>query len=100
MPNAAALAGTPAGVPPGFNGIATNMASTGNNRAVPQPPQPLGNNISTGGVVKGVERGGLKKEINSNAKTSIDNSKQIGHVTFNVKNGMTPGELMEWQEVN
>ena len=100
MPNAAALAGMPAGVPPGFNGIATNMASTGNNSAVQQPPQPLGNNISTGGVVKGVERGGLKKEINSNAKTSIDNSKQIGHVTFNVKNGMTPGELMEWQEVN
>lgn len=78
---------TPKGMPPGFSGAAPTVAASGNN-------------ISTGGVVKGVERGGLKKEINSNANTSIDNSKLIGTVNIHPSKGMTPAELMEWQELN
>jgi len=87
-------------LPAGYNGVAGRLPDAGSSNALPQAPQGLGNEISTGGVVKGVDRGGLKKEINTNAKTSIDNSKKIGTVNIHPSKGLTPAELMEWQELN
>lgn len=68
-------------------------------KSVGDIPKPLQNEMSTGGVTKGIERGGLSKEINSSAKTTTDNSKNIGTVNFYPSKGMTPNDLMEWQEL-
>ncbi|WP_413535879.1 phage tail tape measure protein [Rahnella inusitata] len=57
------------------------------------------NGLSTGGALN-IGRGGLSKEMNSNSKTTVDNSKTIGTVNIHPPKGMTPGELMEWQELN
>lgn len=100
LPNPVAAAGVPAAVPPGFNGVTNQINVAGNKNPVLQPPQPIGNTILTGGTVKGVERGGLKKEINTNTETTIDNSKKIGTVNIHPSKGLTPAELMEWQELN
>ncbi|AYA05582.1 phage tail tape measure protein [Rahnella aquatilis] len=98
MPNSVANAS--AAMPPGFNGVTNQISGAGNKNPVLQPPQPIGNDILTGGTVKGVERGGLKKEINTNTETTIDNSKKIGTVNIHPSKGLTPAELMEWQELN
>ncbi|WP_454833766.1 phage tail tape measure protein [Rahnella aceris] len=98
MPNSVANAS--AAMPPGFNGVTNQVSGAGNKNPVLQPPQPIGNDILTGGTVKGVERGGLKKEINTNTETTIDNSKKIGTVNIHPSKGLTPAELMEWQELN
>jgi len=57
------------------------------------------NNISTGNQVKGIERGGLNKEINNNNKKITDNSKSIGTVNIYPKEMMSSEKLMEWQEL-
>lgn len=57
------------------------------------------NNISTGNQVKGIERGGLNKEINNNNKKITDNSKSIGTVNIYPKEIMSSEKLMEWQEL-
>ncbi|MBU9809537.1 phage tail tape measure protein, partial [Rahnella sp. SL6] len=57
------------------------------------------NGLSTGGALN-IGRGGLSKEMNSNSKTTVDNSKTIGTVNIHPPKGMTPAELMEWQELN
>ncbi|TPG61496.1 phage tail tape measure protein [Ewingella americana] len=62
-------------------------------------PKPLQNEMSTGGATRGIDRGGLSKEINSNAKTTTDNSKRINTVNIYPQKGMTPTDLMEWQEL-
>ncbi|WP_254305115.1 phage tail tape measure protein [Rahnella aceris] len=98
MPNSVANAS--AAMPPGFNGVTNQISGAGNKNPVLQPPQPIGNDILTGGTVKGVERGGLKKEINTKTETTIDNSKKIGTVNIHPSKGLTPAELMEWQELN
>ena len=98
IPNSVANAS--AAMPPGFNGVTNQISGAGNKNPVLQPPQPIGNDILTGGTVKGVERGGLKKEINTNTETTIDNSKKIGTVNIHPSKGLTPAELMEWQELN
>ena len=98
MPNSVANAS--AAMPPGFNGVTNQVSGAGNKNPVLQPPQSIGNDILTGGTVKGVERGGLKKEINTNTETTIDNSKKIGTVNIHPSKGLTPAELMEWQELN
>ncbi|MDP9703550.1 UNVERIFIED_ORG: TP901 family phage tail tape measure protein [Rahnella aquatilis] len=98
MPNSVANAS--AAMPPGFNGVTNQISGAGNKNPVLQPPQPIGSDILTGGTVKGVERGGLKKEINTNTETTIDNSKKIGTVNIHPSKGLTPAELMEWQELN
>ncbi|MDH2899279.1 phage tail tape measure protein, partial [Rahnella variigena] len=100
LPNPVAAAGVSAAVPPGFTGVTNQISVAGNKNPVLQPPQPIGNDILTGGTVKGVERGGLKKEINTNTETTIDNSKKIGTVNIHPSKGLTPAELMEWQELN
>lgn len=57
------------------------------------------NTLSTGGQVKGIERGGLNKTISSNSKAVTDNSKKIGTVNIYPKENLSPGQLMEWQEL-
>ncbi|MGU0197954.1 phage tail tape measure protein [Enterobacter roggenkampii] len=61
---------------------------------------PLTNTLSTGSDLKGIEPGGINKTISSNSKAVTDNSRKIGEVHFHTKEAMTPGQLMEWQELN
>lgn len=62
--------------------------------------QPLtGNTLSTGGDLKGVDKGGISKTINSNSKSVTDNSRKIGEVHFHTKEALSPSQLMEWQEL-
>ncbi|MDE8741405.1 phage tail tape measure protein [Pectobacterium polaris] len=69
---------------------------------IAKPPESLkpGNNtLLTGGQVKGIERGGLNKEISNNNKSYTDNSKSFGNITINANKGMTPEQLQEWEEL-
>lgn len=50
-------------------------------------------------VVKGIEPGGLSREIQNSKSQTIDNSRNIQSVTFNNSQPMTPAQLQEWQEV-
>ncbi|GCW73224.1 phage tail protein [Escherichia coli] len=62
--------------------------------------QPLtGNTLSTGGDLKGVDKGGISKTISSNSKSVTDNSRKIGEVHFHTKEALSPSQLMEWQEL-
>ncbi|MBU5644223.1 phage tail tape measure protein [Pluralibacter sp. S54_ASV_43] len=62
--------------------------------------QPLtGNTLSTGGDLKGVDKGGISKTISSNSKSITDNSRKIGEVHFHTKEALSPSQLMEWQEL-
>ncbi|OAT46254.1 putative phage tail protein [Kluyvera georgiana ATCC 51603] len=71
-----------------------NISAAGDNAS------PLTNTLSTGGDLKGIEPGGINKTISSNSKAVTDNSRKIGEVHFHTKEAMTPGQLMEWQELN
>lgn len=74
-------------------GVDISMAST--------TSSPLtGNTLSTGGELKEIDKGGINKTISSNSKSVTDNSKKIGEVHFHTKEAMSPGQLMEWQELN
>lgn len=68
--------------------------------AAESPPPLTSNTLSTGGELKGIERGGISKSINSNAKSVTDNSKKIDTVNIYPKETLSPGKLMEWQELN
>ncbi|MFV9048735.1 phage tail tape measure protein [Klebsiella oxytoca] len=68
--------------------------------AAESPPPLTSNTLSTGGELKGIERGGISKSINSNTKSVTDNSKKIGTVNIYPKEMLSPGKLMEWQELN
>ncbi|EFH8652008.1 phage tail tape measure protein [Escherichia coli] len=74
-------------------GVDISMAST-------TSPPLTGNTLSTGGEIKGIDKGGINKTISSNSKSVTDNSKKIGEVHFHTKEAMSPGQLMEWQELN
>lgn len=63
------------------------------------PPPVIGNTLSTGSQLKGIEAGGVSKTINSSNRATTDNSKNIGKVEINMPNGMTPQQLSEWQEL-
>lgn len=63
-------------------------------------PQLTTNTLSTGGDLKGVERGGLSKSINRNSKSVTDNSRKIDTVNIYPTETLSPGKLMEWQELN
>lgn len=58
------------------------------------------NTLSTGGQLKGVDRGGISSTISKNSKAVTDNSKTIGEVHFHTKEALSPAQLMEWQELN
>lgn len=62
-------------------------------------PSLTGNTLSTGGELKGVDRGGINKTISSNSKSVTDNSRKIGVVNVYPKEMVTPGQLMEFQEL-
>ena len=57
------------------------------------------NTLSTGGKLTGVEKGGISKTINSNAKSVTDQSKHYGQVNIYPKEALTPGQLAEWSEL-
>lgn len=68
--------------------------------AAESPPPLTTNTLSTGGELKDIERGGISKSINSNTRSVTDNSKKIGTVNIYPKETLSPGKLMEWQELN
>ena len=79
---------------PGIN-IQASAISAGNSSGKPVlTPEAL-----TGGLVRGIGRGGLSGDINNGRTAVTDNSKNIGSVTINTGGGMTPEQLMEWQEL-
>ncbi|EAT7786672.1 phage tail tape measure protein [Salmonella enterica subsp. enterica serovar Bareilly] len=57
------------------------------------------NNLSTGGKLKGIDKGGISKSVSNNSRSVTDNSRKIN--TFNIypKEMITPGQLMEFQEL-
>lgn len=63
-------------------------------------PALTANTLSTGGELKGIDRGGISSSISKNSKSVTDNSKNIGEVHFHSEQPFTPGLLMEWQELN
>ncbi|HHQ6151823.1 TPA: phage tail tape measure protein [Enterobacter hormaechei subsp. steigerwaltii] len=71
------------------------------NALMPEPPPAIAPNVLlTGGELKGVERGGISKTINSNSKSVTDNSRKIDTVNIYPKETLSPGQLQEWQELN
>lgn len=77
---------------PGINIKATAIP----NSPPPSPPPPP--TALTGGQVASVGSGGGINPNNSYPGVT-DNSRHIGSVTIYVNNGMTPGQLREWQEL-
>lgn len=65
----------------------------------PQPPV-IDNTLSTGGSMNNLDKGGINKTLSGNSKSITDNSRRIDKVEIHTANGMTPGQLMEWQEMN
>lgn len=57
------------------------------------------NTLSTGGKLTGIDKGGISKTINSNAKSVTDQSKHYGQVNIYPKEAMSPGQLAEWNEL-
>ncbi|EHQ4607383.1 phage tail tape measure protein [Salmonella enterica] len=74
-------------------GVSISTASEGQ-------PALTGNTLSTGGELKGIDRGGISSTISKNSKSVTDNSKKIGEVHFHTKEALSPAQLMEWQELN
>jgi len=72
-----------------------NISLTGENGEQPITQ----NTLSTGGKLTGVDKGGISKTINSNAKSVTDQSKHYGQVNIYPKEAMTPGQLAEWSEL-
>ncbi|GDX05727.1 phage tail tape measure protein [Buttiauxella sp. A111] len=92
------------GVPPPVinNKIAGAPVPVINNTVLPSPPSPvvMQNTLSTGDKIKNIDKGGISKTINSNSRSVTDNSKKIDTVNIYPKETLTPGQLMEWQELN
>lgn len=63
-------------------------------------PMNSANGLLTGGQMRNIDKGGINKEISNSSKSVSDNSKRIENVHINMPGGMTPGDLMEWQELN
>ncbi|EFQ9750379.1 phage tail tape measure protein [Salmonella enterica] len=57
------------------------------------------NNLSTGGELKGIDKGGISKSVSNNSRSVTDNSRQINTVNIYPKEMITPGQLMEFQEL-
>ncbi|RUO03426.1 phage tail tape measure protein [Enterobacter bugandensis] len=71
------------------------------NTVLPEPPPAIAPNVLlTGGELKGIDRGGISKTINSNSKSVTDNSRKIETVNIYPKETLSPGQLQEWQELN
>jgi len=87
---------------PGVNiSLGTEAQQLPQNTLLPEPPSVISpNTLLTGGELKGIERGGISKTINSNTKSVTDNSRKIGTVNIYPKETLSPGQLQEWQELN
>ncbi|END6142100.1 phage tail tape measure protein [Salmonella enterica subsp. enterica serovar Newport] len=57
------------------------------------------NNLSTGGELKGIDKGGISKSVSNNSRSVMDNSRKINTVNIYPKEMITPGQLMEFQEL-
>ncbi|EBV3427225.1 phage tail tape measure protein [Salmonella enterica subsp. enterica serovar Montevideo] len=57
------------------------------------------NNLSTGGELKGIDKGGISKYVSNNSRSVTDNSRKINTVNIYPKEMITPGQLMEFQEL-
>ncbi|EGY4494221.1 phage tail tape measure protein [Salmonella enterica] len=57
------------------------------------------NNLSTGGELKGIDKGGISKSVSNNSKSVTDNSRKINTVNIYPKEMITPGQLIEFQEL-
>ncbi|ELY6164061.1 phage tail tape measure protein [Salmonella enterica] len=64
----------------------------------PSPPLTV-NNLSTGGELKGIDKGGISKSVSNNSRAVTDNSRKINTVNIYPKEMITPGQLMEFQEL-
>jgi TP901 family phage tail tape measure protein len=78
---------------PGINIKASAISDGGSSKPTITPEALLG------GKVRGIGRGGLAGDISNSRSAVTDNSRTIGSVTINTGDGMTPGRLMEWQEL-
>ncbi|MGL3099848.1 phage tail tape measure protein [Enterobacter asburiae] len=87
---------------PGVNiSLGTEAQQLPQNTLLPEPPSVISPNaLLTGGELKGIDRGGISKTINSNTKSVTDNSRKIGTVNIYPKETLSPGQLHEWQELN
>ncbi|MCQ7362020.1 phage tail tape measure protein, partial [Salmonella enterica] len=59
------------------------------------PPALTTNTLSTGGELKGIDKGGINKSISNNSRAVTDNSRKINTVNIYPKEMITPGQLME-----
>lgn len=57
------------------------------------------NNLSIGGELKGIDKGGISKSVSNNSRAVTDNSRKINTVNIYPKEMITPGQLMEFQEL-
>ncbi|HDN7364879.1 TPA: phage tail tape measure protein [Salmonella enterica subsp. enterica serovar Chester] len=57
------------------------------------------NNLSTGGELKGIDKGSISKSVSNNSRSVTDNSRKINTVNIYPKEMITPGQLMEFQEL-
>lgn len=57
------------------------------------------NNLSTGGELKGIDKGGISKSVSNSSRSVTDNSRKINTVNIYPKEMITPGQLMEFQEL-
>ncbi|EAS4639639.1 phage tail tape measure protein [Salmonella enterica subsp. enterica serovar Infantis] len=57
------------------------------------------NNLSTGGELKGIDKGGISKSVSNNSRSVTDNSRKINTVNIYPKEMITPGQLMDFQEL-
>lgn len=92
-----------AGIGNGYNWLVTklnklpgvNLGSTDLGK-----PQPAAGPTLPGPDLGEIPKGGLKTSINNTKSAQqIDNSKHIDTVNITMPNGMSPGQLQEWQEM-
>ncbi|MDR3432555.1 MAG: phage tail tape measure protein [Rouxiella aceris] len=64
-------------------------------------PQLNGASLLTGNTTgSAIPRDGLMSQVKSDNKTVVDSRKTWGDTYINAPNGITPGQLAEWQEMN
>ncbi|WP_279050103.1 phage tail tape measure protein [Cedecea davisae] len=65
------------------------------------PPQMNGPSLLAGNRSAGaIPSGGVMSQVKSDSKTVVDSRKTWGDTYITAPNGMTPGQLAEWQELN
>lgn len=91
LPQTAMVAGAAAAVVPPVIAPATGAAL----------PKSTGPSLLTGNQASAeIPRDGLMSQIKTDSKTVVDSRKSWGDTYINAPNGITPGQLAEWQELN